>query len=32
VFLGQFPSVTREMALAVLEQARSALLLDAHPA
>ena len=32
VFLEQFPSVTREMAVAVLEQARSALLPDAHPA
>ena len=32
VFLEQFPSVSREMAVAVLEQARSALLPDAHPA
>ena len=32
VFLEQFPSVSRELAVAVLEQARSALLLDAHPA
>ena len=32
VFLTQFPSVTREMAVAVLERARTALLQDAHPA
>ena len=32
VFLEQFPSVTRDMAVAVLEQARAALLPDAHPA
>lgn len=32
VFLDQFPSVTREMAVAVLEQARIALMPDAHPA
>jgi uncharacterized protein (DUF433 family) len=32
VFLEEFPSVTREMAVAALEQARSALILDAHPA
>ena len=32
VFLEQFPSVTREMAVAVLERARSALMPDAHPA
>jgi len=32
VFLDQFPSVTREMAVAVLEQAREALAHDAHPA
>jgi uncharacterized protein (DUF433 family) len=32
VFLIQFPSVTREMAIAVLEQAREALAHDAHPA
>lgn len=32
VFLDQFPSVTREMAVAVLEQARTALLHDAHTA
>ena len=32
VFLDQFPSVTREMAVAVLERARTALLHDAHTA
>jgi uncharacterized protein (DUF433 family) len=32
VFLEQFPSVSREVAIAVLEQARVALLQDAHPA
>lgn len=32
VFLAQFPSVTRELAVAVLERAKSALLHDAHPA
>ena len=32
VFLEQFPSVSRDMAVAVLEQARTALLTDAHPA
>ena len=32
VFLEQFPSVSRAAAVAVLEQARSALLPDAHPA
>ena len=32
VFLNQFPSVSREMVVAVLEQARVALLADAHPA
>lgn len=32
VFLDQFPSVSRELAIAVLEQARVALLADAHPA
>ena len=32
VFLEQFPSVSRDMAVAVLEQARAALLTDAHPA
>ena len=31
-FLEQFPSVSHEAAVAVLEQARSALLPDAHPA
>ena len=32
VFLEQFPSVSRNLAVAVLEQARAALLPDAHPA
>jgi uncharacterized protein (DUF433 family) len=32
VFLAQFPSVTQEMAVALLEQARTALVPDAHPA
>ncbi len=32
VFLEQFPSVSRAMAVAVLEQARTALPPDAHPA
>ena len=32
VFLEQFPSVSREVAVGVLEQARVALLPDAHPA
>ena len=32
VFLDDFPSVSRELAVAVLEQARVALLPDAHPA
>ena len=32
VFLDDFPSVGREMAVAVLEQARAALTPDAHPA
>ena len=32
VFLDQFPSVTREMAIAVLEKARVAVAYDAHPA
>lgn len=32
VFLDDFPSVSREIAVAVLEQARAALLPDAHPA
>ena len=32
VFLDDFPSVTRELAVAVLEEARAALVPDAHPA
>lgn len=32
VFLDEFPSVTREMAVAALEEAQSALFQDAHPA
>lgn len=32
VFLAQFPSVTREQAIAVLERARTTLIADAHPA
>ena len=32
VFLDDFPSVTREIAVALLEEARFALLPDAHPA
>ena len=32
VFLDQFPTVTREMAIAVLEKARLAAASDAHPA
>jgi uncharacterized protein (DUF433 family) len=32
VFLDDFPSVSRELAIAVLEQARAALAADAHPA
>jgi uncharacterized protein (DUF433 family) len=32
VFLGDFPSVSRELAVAVLEEARTALVADAHPA
>jgi uncharacterized protein (DUF433 family) len=32
VFLDDFPSVSRELAVAVLEQARTALVPDAHPA
>ena len=32
VFLDQFPSVTREQAVAALELAREALAPDAHPA
>jgi uncharacterized protein (DUF433 family) len=31
-FLEDFPSVSREQAIAVLEQAREALATDAHPA
>ena len=32
VFLDDFPSVSRQLAVAVLEQARAALVPDAHPA
>jgi uncharacterized protein (DUF433 family) len=32
VFLDDFPSVSRQMAVAVREEARAALLPDAHPA
>ena len=32
IFLDDFPSVGRELAVAVLEQARAALVPDAHPA
>ena len=32
VFLSDFPSVSRELAIAVLEDARAALVSDAHPA
>jgi uncharacterized protein (DUF433 family) len=32
VFLYDFPSVSRELAIAVLEEARAALVPDAHPA
>ena len=32
VFLDDFPSVSRDLAIAVLEQARSAVIADAHPA
>jgi uncharacterized protein (DUF433 family) len=32
VFLKQFPSVSREQAIAVLERARTSLVPDAHPA
>ena len=32
IFLKQFPSVTREQAVAVLERARTSLVPDAHPA
>lgn len=32
IFLEDFPSVSRELAIQVLEDARMALVLDAHPA
>ena len=32
VFLDDFPSVSREIAIAVLEEARAALVQDEHPA
>ena len=32
IFLDDFPSVSRELAVAVLEEARAALVPDAHPA
>jgi len=32
MFLDNFPSVSRELAVAVLEEAHAALLSDAHPA
>ena len=32
VFLDDFPSVSRKLAIAVLEQARAAIIPDAHPA
>ncbi len=32
VFLEDFPSVSRELAIQVLEDAKMALMLDAHPA
>ena len=32
VFLQEFPSITRDMAIAALEEAQSALIHDAHPA
>ena len=32
VFLGDFPSVSRELAINVLEDARASLVADAHPA
>lgn len=32
IFLNDFPSVSRELAVAVLEEARAALVADAHPA
>jgi uncharacterized protein (DUF433 family) len=31
-FLTDFPTVTRQQAVAILERAREALLIDAHPA
>lgn len=31
VFLDDFPSISRELAIAVLEEARTALTVDAHP-
>lgn len=31
VFLDDFPSVSRELAIAVLEEARTALILEVHP-
>jgi len=32
IFLEDFPSVSRELAIQVLEDAKTALVLDAHPA
>jgi len=32
IFLEDFPSVSRDLALAVLEETRAALIIDAHPA
>ena len=32
VYLQEFPSITRDMAIAALEEAQSALIHDAHPA
>ena len=32
VFLGDFPSVSRELAVQILEDAKAALIVDAHPA
>jgi uncharacterized protein (DUF433 family) len=32
VFLNDFPSVSRELAVAILEEARAALVPDTHPA
>lgn len=32
IFLDDFPSVSRELAIAVLEEARASLIPDAHPA